>query len=270
MRDNIKCLSLGNLIFFLLMIGASVTSGATSDIIYIGAFILPIVLVMVLKKSHFADPLDGIRLKKEGLDVSVALGIPCILGVVGISFLTNFIIESLGGSVEQISTEPHFVESILSLALVPALAEELLFRYLPMKMLYPTSPRLCVLLSAAMFSAAHMDVQIFGYAFLAGVVFMVADIAAGSVIPSLIIHFINNILSVSFVYFGDEPAFKISIIVMFSLLFACSVAVFVIKRKRIIPKILSAFSKGEDVGIVLAPLAFIVPCVAIAIEEIFL
>ena len=269
MRDNIKCLSLGNLIFFLLMVGASVTSGISSDFIYMGAFILPAVLVMWLKKDYFKKPFDGVTINKEGLDVSFALGVPCILCVVGISFLTKLIVESFGGAAQQISTEPHFMSSVLTLALVPAVAEELLFRYLPLKLLYPSSPRLCVLLSAVMFSAAHMSLESFGYAFFAGVVFMVADIAAGSVIPSLVIHFINNVLSVSLAYYWDEKAFKIGLIVMFGLLSACSVAVFIVKRKKIISKILSAFSAGEEVGFSLAPLAFIVPCVAVAIEEIF-
>ena len=123
------------------------------------------------------------------------------------------------------------------------------------------------LLSAVMFAFAHRSLFIIPYAFLAGVLFMIIDVASGSIIPSLILHFLNNFLSLAISYFGEIFAAKIGLIVSFGLLLCASLAIFIVFRKKIINKIREAFSFGEVLGADPTPLLFIIPCAAVAVLE---
>jgi len=267
MRSTVKYLTLGNLIFLVLVFAAGALSGALSEVVYYAAFLLPALLLIILKRDYFSDPLDGVRVKADGLLLSATLAAPTIAVIMVISFATTVVLALLGLEPEQISTEPSFAVSALTLAVTPAIAEELLFRYIPMKLLLPHSGRVCVLLSAVMFSAAHTSFESFPFALFAGVIFMMIDISARSILPSVILHFTNNILSVAFAYFGEQVLFIIGVFVILGLLIAASLAVFLVKKDEIISQIRAVFSSGEPYGRDLVPLAFIIPCIAIAILD---
>lgn len=268
MKRVIKYITLADLVFLVMMVCAGFLSGALSEAFMVLAYALPFLLLVILGREYFADPLEGIKIKKGGALLPLTLGPPTVLCVMGIAALTSLVIQTLGGNVEGIPTEPSFIYSFLLLALAPALLEELLFRYMPMKMLLPHSGRACVWLSAVMFAAAHTSLQSIPYAFFAGVLFMVMDIAAGSVLPSVILHFINNILSVSIAYYGAEKWFKIFVFVIFGLLICLSLTIFIVKRKKVILEIRQAFSRGESYGNQLTPLAFIIPCLVLAVAAL--
>ena len=99
---------------------------------------------------------------------------------------------------------------------------------------------------------------------------MLIDIGSGSVIPSVVLHFLNNFLSLTFSYWGDIPTVKICLIVILSLLLCGSLAIFIAFRKRIISKITEAFSAGEPYCSDPMPLLFIIPCAAFAVLEFIL
>ena len=268
MRANVRYISFANLIFLLLLIGAGSASGVTAEFLMLCAYVLPCALVFFFARGCFKQPLEDLKLKKEGAFLTAVLIAPALAVIIGLFMLTALIMEGAGVQVERISTEPSFIYSLASLALVPAVLDELVFRYLPMKLLLPHSPRVCVLLSAAMFSAAHMSVQSFAYAFFAGVIFMTVNVISRSMLPSLIMHFMNNALSISLSYFGDALGFKIGFFVIFGLLLCCSLVVIALKRREIFLKIKGAFAKGNSGFFGLSPLAFLVPCVFIAIADL--
>lgn len=267
MKKRIKYITFADFMFVLLLILAGSFAGAASDLLYFGAYAVPIFLIIFLFREEFASPYDKIKIKKGGGLAAITFGSPTILAVMGIAALTSEVIEGLGGEVEKISTVPHFVYSVLLLALAPAIVEELLFRYVPMKLIADRSPRACVLFSAVMFSASHLSLQSIPYAFFAGVVFMAVDIIADSVLPSVILHFLNNFLSVSFAYFGKEMWFEIGIIVIFSLLLALSLVLFIVKRKKLISEIRAAFSAGERFSGFAFAAVFVLCCLFIAASK---
>jgi membrane protease YdiL (CAAX protease family) len=96
---------------------------------------------------------------------------------------------------------------VLTHALLPAVLEEGLFRFVPLKVLSPISRKIAVLLSAALFAIVHGSVYKIPYAFAAGVIFAMLDIYFASLLPSLLIHFLNNLLSltVSYGYLDGIP-----------------------------------------------------------------
>ena len=270
MKKAVKHLTLAYLIFLALMVLSSGLSGFWGEVAYTLSFLIPIIVIFLLNKEILEQPCEYLLPKRDSLIMLGALGAPTVIGVMAVSFATNALIVALSGQTNEIPTDIPFAAALISSALLPAISEELLFRYLPMKLLLPRSGRVCILLSAVMFAFAHRSAFSIPYAILGGILFMLIDIGSGSVIPSVVLHFLNNFLSLTFSYWGDIPTVKICLIVILSLLLCGSLAIFVAFRKRIIPKITEAFSAGEPYGSDSIPLLFIIPCAAFAVLEFIL
>ncbi len=94
--------------------------------------------------------------------------------------------------------EGGLFRQIFYYAVLPAVGEELLFRYLPLRFLLPYGNLTALFLSATVFALVHADKFAFLYAFLAGVIFFLADMEENSLFPSVIFHFGINLFSVFF------------------------------------------------------------------------
>jgi membrane protease YdiL (CAAX protease family) len=106
------------------------------------------------------------------------------------------------------------------------------------------------------------------YAFVAGVLFMVIDVALGSIWPSVILHFLNNAISiVSMKYCSDLPR----VIIFISLMLLISLAsLIVLYRRRTEYKELfvGALDKGEGLSTTYAPFALAIICCLVAAASI--
>ncbi|MBR5314001.1 MAG: CPBP family intramembrane metalloprotease [Clostridia bacterium] len=128
-----------------------------------------------------------------------------VIGIVSLSsYITSIltvIISNFGiGFREAAITLPeNSVDVILlfvSMAVTPALVEEILFRKVILNSLTPYGKKFAILVSAILFSLMHCNPSQFLHAFLAGLFFGWLAIKTGSILPSVIIHFLNNSLSV--------------------------------------------------------------------------
>lgn len=98
-----------------------------------------------------------------------------------------------------------FLSTLFVVAIAPAICEELMFRgYIfsafekRLKMVY------AVLLTAALFGAYHMSVvKFFTTAFIGGII-CVSAYYTQSIFTGIIMHFLNNAISVVYMYFPDE------------------------------------------------------------------
>jgi membrane protease YdiL (CAAX protease family) len=155
---------------------------------------------------------------------ALALFAPSMLLIIGMSFVVSSLLLLLGKS-DTVDVSGALLPQLLRHALLPAVFEEMLFRYLPLKILHPYSPRAALLLSALFFSFIHLDLYKMPYAFIAGIVMMLADIMSGSILPSLIIHLVNNTASVLLMKYAESQTFSIvfysvaGVLVLVSLVF---------------------------------------------------
>ena len=188
-----------------------------------------------------------------------------MLAVMLLSALTAIFL-GLFGLEDTTAVEGSLPIALINYALLPAVLEELLFRYLPMRLTARYSPRMTVIISALFFALLHCDLFRMPYAFLAGVVFMMLDLACGSVLPSLIIHFLNNAMSVvSSLYFDTPLAMSVYIAVMAALA-AASVIFIVLRRREYISFARHILAASEADGEVDASIvAVIAPALVIAI-----
>ena len=109
----------------------------------------------------------------------------------------------------------------------------------------PYSRKWAVLISAALFALAHGNIYQIPYAFIAGAVFAVIDIAFDTVLPSFVIHFVNNLASIFWLRYGGESSFgRVYVIALVSAAIISLIPIF-FGREKYRAKIISAFNKNE-------------------------
>lgn len=85
-----------------------------------------------------------------------------------------------------------FLLAIFSSAVLPGFCEEFANRGVLLSGLKGLGAKKAIIISGLLFGLMHFNIGQFGYAFLAGMFFAYICLATGSIIPGMIIHFLNN------------------------------------------------------------------------------
>ena len=85
---------------------------------------------------------------------------------------------------------------ILSVAAVPAVSEEILFRGALLSTLRKHSDGIAILVSSLIFGLFHGNFVQFPFAFIVGLVLSLTVVYTNSMLPAIAIHFINNLFSI--------------------------------------------------------------------------
>lgn len=115
-----------------------------------------------------------------------------VLNAVSMLFSTNMINNSLMG----IITEYPLWVGIASVALVPAILEESVYRGVFFNEYRKKNPKLGILISGLLFGLMHMNINQFSYAFVMGIIFAILVEATDSLFASMVVHFVINATSV--------------------------------------------------------------------------
>lgn len=217
MKNAIKLTVAVDMLFLVLFAVCSFFSGITRQVIYFLSFALPFALGWVgAKRLRYQREEErglaeadypSLTLSRDGIKCFLPLAMPTVGIVYLVALLTSLLLNAIGGSASTVADAPIW-EMLFLHALLPAVLEEAVFRYLPMRVLYPYSPRAAVLLSALFFSLIHLDLYKMPYAFIAGIILMLANVMTGSALPSLIIHLLNNTASILLMKYGASPTFS--------------------------------------------------------------
>ena len=155
------------------------------------AFIVPLVMLMLMWRKGEYEGKINLLPSREGLLVTLPLAVLTVLVVMGLAFVTSLFMTLLGA---PSSTAPSydFFGSFTLHALLPAVCEELVFRFIPLVLLAPYSKKSAVVISTLLFAFIHANPYQIPYALVAGAIYMMVTIAADSVIPTVILHLLNN------------------------------------------------------------------------------
>lgn len=97
------------------------------------------------------------------------------------------------GKLATIATAPSLVATLVAVALVPAVCEEVLFRGLFARGLAARlGAPLAIVISAAAFAAYHCDLVRLAPTFLLGLGLAIIAIRANSILPTMLAHLLNN------------------------------------------------------------------------------
>ena len=122
-------------------------------------------------------------------------GLLCLsqLNSIFLDWLTNFGYEDTPINLPSMDGF-GFVGVLVAVALLPAIFEELIFRGLLLKGMRSFGTVGAVLLNGALFSLYHQNPAQTLYQFCCGTAFALMAIRAGSILPTVLSHFINNAL----------------------------------------------------------------------------
>ncbi len=217
------------------------------DIIgYMASFILPAIIIRRrLKKKGLLQP---IKQDTGKLTATSLLLIPIGVWVTQAVGNINVIIMEMFGTSEAYaelvganSSEYYFGYEIalmfISMAIVPAVAEEFLFRATVLSNLKPYGKVMAVVGSSLLFGLMHQNPYQLIYTTAAGLVMGYAYLKTGSVWCPMLIHFFNNAYSVAnqVLLANAEEEVAMAIIVIFEMLLAVAAIICLvryIKRMR--------------------------------------
>ena len=278
MSESVKLITLIDLMFVIMLVISGSLASPLGDVLYYFSFIIPIAIGFYssfgLRRKReeiagVAEPPEVLfNLTRDDARALLPLVAPSVAVIFLISLVTSLLLSLAGVSSPAVEDTEIFT-MLLVHAAVPALFEEALFRYIPIKLLAPYSKRVCVFYSALCFALIHCSFSQMPYAFAAGMIFMIIDLAFESIWPSVILHFINNAASVIWIKYcsgGAVPLIFIGILFGLTLLSL----IFILKgKKRYLELVKAATVKGERIGVTYAPAALILLCCYIAAANIF-
>lgn len=188
-------------------------------LIGLGAIVLT--LVFLLKVT---------RLKTKDLRImlpapwSPGFCLPVFLGVANLANLAGALINRLTGSPatsEMLpSAGPELLMQFLALCVMPAIAEELLFRGAFQGLMRPCGSAAAIFAPALLFGVLHLDLAQGLTAFACGVFLGWLAERSGSILPGMLLHLVNNALAFLTIYLRYYAPAEVSFgVELFILLF---------------------------------------------------
>lgn len=165
--------------------------------VYLVSFLIPVFIFMIMSRKDGREPMRlEVRLEPETpLVIIAAIGTILIASYFN-SMMVSFIDFSAILESDPIDTPVKILLSFISIAIVPAVAEEFLFRGCVLSNLLPYGKTNALIVSALLFSLMHGNFAQFFYTFVAGLVLGAVYIETGSIWTSTFIHLFNNFYSI--------------------------------------------------------------------------
>lgn len=165
-------------------------------LVYLASFLIPAFIFMLMTRKASREPMRlGVRIFPNAPAVIIsAMGTIVLFAYVN-SFMVSFIDFSKVYVTEPLDTPIKILLGFISIAIVPALAEEFLFRGCILSNLLPYGKTGAIVFSALLFSLMHGNFAQFLYTFVAGLVLGIVYIETGSIWTPTFIHLFNNFYS---------------------------------------------------------------------------
>ncbi|MFA6947943.1 MAG: CPBP family intramembrane glutamic endopeptidase [Eubacteriales bacterium] len=149
--------------------------------------------------------------------IAGALGIMQAAGIVSDSVLNFFYSFGFDISTDYYqyvpSTAPEIITLFISLVIIPAVFEELLFRGVILSRLARFGPSFGIVVSGVLFGLMHCSTSQFFYACVGGMVMAYLTLTSGSVWLAVFIHMLNNLISFAFIFIDAYAAPSANIII---------------------------------------------------------
>lgn len=186
---------------------------------YLGFGLSPVALCLVsifAVKKYSLNFRQAVCLKKcdkKYIFITALLFIGCIFGLSGLNTLFTNALSSLTGYKASDINVPsgsflNFILCTLIICVLPAFFEEIIFRGFVLNGCKRLGDTFAVLCSGVLFSLFHHSPMQTVYQFIIGAVFAYLAIKSGSVLPSIVFHFLNNFYIIAVYYaFGENFVF---------------------------------------------------------------
>lgn len=172
-------------------------------------FAIPLLMYSLLMKKNLKESLQDCGLKKISSKMII---ISILLGFVLYAFnsyiasifqgvISLFGYETLSSPQTTSLNYSTLLKELILSCILPGFCEEFLHRGI---MLHAnkkhTNTKFCLIVSSILFGLTHLNIRQFFYASILGFLMGYVSLVSNSIIPSVIIHFMNNFLSNYFFY----------------------------------------------------------------------
>ena len=174
-------------------------------------FLLPLTLYTVFNRKNggLKTTFKNLNFRKTTIKtilISFVLGLLAFIINIAVSTVFSGILGMFGYSQPVTGTSTNvqplfpdwldFIVQVVSVALLPAICEEFLHRGVLLQGTFRIGAKKAILISSLLFGLVHFNVNQFFYAFILGMLMALVSIVARSIYPAMIIHFVNNFISV--------------------------------------------------------------------------
>ena len=165
-----------------------------------GFFMVPVIFCLIFKfKLSDALPIRGEGKYNVPLLVIGGYAI-CTISNYAVSLLSDnlsmFGLENTTGIVTEAKTPKEQIIYFICIAIIPAITEEIAFRGVVLNFLRPYGDGFAILISSILFGLVHGNFVQIPFAFIVGLVCAVLVVKTNSIIPSMLLHLLNNGTSV--------------------------------------------------------------------------
>ena len=182
-------------------------------------FAIPLVMYTLLVSKNVKTSFKDAGIKKiSGKMVLIAVALGFVM-----YFINSFVADAFSSILSLFGYENIysagtvklnysflFKEFVLS-AILPGICEEFLHRGLLLSAGKKTgNTRLCLFISSILFGLMHLNINQFFYASILGFLMGYVALISDSIIPTMIIHFMNNFLS-SYFYYGKYMNWPVAV-----------------------------------------------------------
>lgn len=230
----------------------------------------------ILKKKKYVGilPYGTTYNRKAAVSLTMFLAPVMLVSTIIVNLISAVFQDAVGitfeSGMEDMTAEGPFASIILAfaLAVIPAIVEEFCIRGVVLQPLRRYGDKFAIVMSAAVFSVLHGNMVQIPYALVAGIYLGYLCVATGSIWPSIVLHFINNMFSaVQLIILSNygENASAASVVIMLGVLVAVGIAggliFFNMGYKTDLKKGVNTLKTGEKIGSVLKSPALIVAIV---------
>ncbi len=186
--------------------------------------------------------------------------LPLFVGVVYVSSLLSGKLAMWAGVDTAYAFGENMWLCILSSAVAPAVTEELFCRYIFLPRLSSFSRSGAVFASAVFFSFLHGNLYQIPYALMAGILLGALAVGSRSVLPCILFHFVNNLVSILLYFYEDTSLPRVLLYVLLAGL-VLAVLCGVLMRRRLWERLRAVFACNRMTGVTVGML-FTTPMLA--------
>lgn len=237
----------------------------------------------ILKKKKYVGilPFGTTYNKKAAISLTMFLAPVVLISTMIINYISAIFQSIMGitfeSGLEDMTAEGPISAIVLtfSLAVIPAVVEEFCIRGVVLQPLRRYGDKFAIIMSAAIFSILHGNMVQIPYTLVAGIYFGYLCVATGSLWPSIVLHFVNNMFSViQLVVMSNygEKASVAALFIMMGVLAAVGIAggviFFNMRYKTTLKQGVNTLKAGEKTASVLKSPAMIVAIVFMLITTV--
>lgn len=178
----------------------------------VSSFVL--VFLYCYKKTNLKENFSRKKRLSYNTIIFIVLGIVVMFSL---SYFINYFTTLLNLFGDTSSSLPYEIDnlptlflSLTSLALLPSIGEELLFRATLLNGLKKRNKLFAIVVSSLFFSIFHFNLSQLFYPFLFGLLLGCAYVYTENILVPILMHFTNNALNLILQYFLGETIFEIS------------------------------------------------------------